>query len=56
MVSFLDFELELDEKTKQAYELINDILGSIDPTLTDNQFLVDQIVALKESLLDKADV
>lgn len=56
VVSFLDFELELDEKTKQAYLLISEILGSIDPTLTDNQFLVDQIVALKESLLDKADV
>lgn len=56
VVSFLDFSLELDEKTKQAYELINEIIGSIDPTLTNNQFLVDQLVALKESVLDKADV
>jgi len=56
IISFLDFTLELDEKTKQAYQLINEILWSIDPTLTDNQFLVDQVLALKESLLDKVDV
>lgn len=56
IVSFLDFTLELDEKTTQAYQLINEVLWSIDPTLTNNQFLVDQLIALKESLLDKADV
>ena len=56
VVSFLDFTLVLDEKTTQAYQLINEILWSIDPIPTNNQFLVDQIVALKESLLDKIDV
>jgi arginine deiminase len=56
IVSFLDFELTLDDRTREVYLLINEVLSTIDPEAGNNQFLIDQLIALKESVLDKNDV
>jgi hypothetical protein len=56
IVSFLDFELTLDDRTREIYLLINEVLSTIDPEAGNNQFLIDQLIALKESVLDKNDV
>jgi len=56
LVSFLDFELELDEKTLQIIKRVDTILETIDRDVPANQYLIDQLIALKESVLDKNDV
>lgn len=55
IVSFLDFELELSEKNKTIYDLINKVLWSLQTQVWSNQYLADQLVALKESIIDKID-
>ena len=56
VVSFLDFELTLDERTKEVYTLINKLMASIDPALWNNQRLINELNALKHSILDKNEV
>jgi PKD repeat protein len=56
VVSFLDFILTLDDKTREVYILINELLTSIDADANNNKFIIDQLIALKESVLDKNDV
>ena len=56
VVSFLDFELKVDEKSQQITRYVDQILNTIDPEAANNQYLIDQLNALKESVIDQNDV
>lgn len=54
-VSFIDFTLKLSEEKQEVYELINQIIATLDIEKGDNKHLRDLLLSLRSSLVDDND-